>query len=131
MTTLAALTDWLDRYEQAWRNNDPDQIRDLFTEDAVYRWHPWEDGGDAAEGAEDIVQAWLEQPDDPDDWTLECEPVAVNGEVGVARCVTRYRATARGPARVYHNIWVLSLDDDGRCSDYTEYYMKEPTEETA
>jgi ketosteroid isomerase-like protein len=131
MTTLAALTDWLDRYEQAWRNNDPDQIRDLFTEDAVYRWHPWEDGGDAAEGAEDIVQAWLEQPDDPDDWTLECEPVAVNGEVGVARCVTRYRATARGPARVYHNNWVLSLDDDGRCSDYTEYYMKEPTEETA
>ena len=45
--------------------------------------------------------------------------------------ITRYRATARGPARVYYNIWVLSLDDDGRCSDFTEYYMKEPTEETA
>jgi ketosteroid isomerase-like protein len=131
MTTLAALTDWLDRYEQAWRNNDADQIRDLFTEEAVYRWHPWESPADGAQGREEIVEAWLDQPDDPDDWTLECEALAVNGELGVARCITRYRATARGPARVYHNLWLLSLDDDGRCSDYTEYFMKEPTEETA
>jgi ketosteroid isomerase-like protein len=129
MTTLAALSDWLDRYEQAWRNNDPEQIRTLFTDDAVYRWNPWDD--DTAEGLEEIVQAWLEQPDDPDDWTLECEPLAVEGDLGVARCVTRYRATARGPARVFHNIWLVTLTDDGRCSDYTEYYMKEPTEESA
>jgi len=131
MTTVAALADWLDRYEQAWRNNDAAQIRALFTDDAVYRWHPWEEPADGADGGEEIVQAWLEQPDDPDDWTLECEPLAVNGELGVARCVTRYRATARGPARVYHNIWLVSLTDDGRCSDFTEYYMKEPTDETA
>jgi hypothetical protein len=57
--------------------------------------------------------------------------LAVEGALGIARCLTQYRATARGPARVYHNIWIVSLDDDGRCSDYTEYYMKEPTEETA
>ena len=131
MTTVAALADWLDRYEQAWRTNDVDLIAALFTEDAVYRWHPWESPADGADGVEEIVQAWLEQPDDPDDWTLECVPLAVNGELGVARCVTRYRATARGPERVYHNIWLVNLTDDGRCSDFTEYYMKEPTEETA
>jgi ketosteroid isomerase-like protein len=131
VTTVAALADWLDRYEQAWRNNDAGQIRALFTDDAVYRWHPWEEPADGADGSEEIVQAWLEQPDDPDAWTLECEPLAVNGELGVARCMTRYRATARGPERVYHNIWLVTLTDDGRCSDFTEYYMKEPTEETA
>lgn len=131
MTTVSALADWLDRYEQAWRNNDAEQIASLFTSDAVYRWHPWEEGSDCAQGQEDIVGAWLEQPDDPNDWTLECEPLAVNGELGVARCVTRYRATARGPARVYHNIWLVYLTDDGRCSDFTEYFMKEPTEEPA
>lgn len=131
MTTVAALADWLDRYEQAWRNNIAAQIANLFTEDAVYRWHPWEDPDDGADGREEIVQAWLDQPDDPEDWTLDCEPLAVNGELGVARCVTRYRATARGPARVYHQIWLVSLTDDGRCSEFTEYYMKEPTEESA
>lgn len=131
MTTLAALADWLDRYEQAWRNNDADQIHALFTDDAVYRWHPWEGAADGAEGREEIVQAWLEQPDEPDDWTLDCEPLAVNEDLGVARCVTRYRATARNPARVYHNVWLVRLTDDGRCSEFTEYYMKEPTEESA
>ena len=131
MTTRAAVTDWLDRYEQAWRTNEPDLIRGLFTEDAVYRWHPWEEPADGADGLEEIVEAWLEQPDDPGDWTLECEPIAVDGDVAVARCETRYRATARGPARVYHNIWVMTLTDDGRCSDYVEYFMKEPTEESA
>ena len=80
---------------------------------------------------EEIVEAWLEQPDEPDDWTLECEPIAVDGDVAVARCETRYRATARGPARIYHNLWVMTLTEDGRCSEYTEYFMKEPTEETA
>jgi ketosteroid isomerase-like protein len=129
MTTLSALSDWLDRYEQAWRNNDADQIRELFTDEAVYRWNPWDD--DTAEGRDEIVQAWLEQPDDPDEWTLECEPLAVEGDLGVARCVTRYRATAKGPARVFHNLWLVTLTDDGRCSEYTEYYMKEPTEESA
>jgi ketosteroid isomerase-like protein len=131
MTTLAALADWLDRYEQAWRSNDPDRIEALFTEDAVYRWHPWEEAEDGAAGRDEIVEAWLEQPDDPDDWTLACEALAVNGDLGVARCVTRYRATARGPSRSYHNIWLVRLTDDGRCSDYIEYYMKEPTEESA
>ena len=131
MTTVAALADWLDRYEQAWRNNDAAQIGALFTDDAVYRWHPWEEASDGADGRDEIIQAWLEQPDDPDDWTLECEPLAVNGDLAVARCVTRYRATARGPARVYHNVWLVSLTDDGRCSEFTEYYVKEPTEETA
>ena len=29
MTSHAAVADWLDRYEQAWRTNDPDQIRAL------------------------------------------------------------------------------------------------------
>jgi ketosteroid isomerase-like protein len=129
VTTLAALTDWLDRYEQAWRNNDAEQIRGLFTDDAMYRWNPWDDEG--AEGSEDIIASWLEQPDDPDDWTLDCEAIAVEGDLGVARCVTRYRATARGPERVFHNIWLVTLTDDGRCSDYVEYYMKEPTEEPA
>ena len=119
MTTLAALTDWLDRYEQAWRTNDADQIRDLFTEDAVYRWHPWEDPADGADGREEIVEAWLEQPDDPDDWTLDCERWPSNGDVGVARCVTRYRATARGQPASITTSGSLTLTEDGRCSDFT------------
>lgn len=126
MTDLAQLGDWLDRYIAAWRSNDAELIRPLFTDDAVYRWHPWETD-EAARGADAIASAWLEQPDDPDSWEISCEPLAVNGDLGVARCQTRYFATADEPDRLYHNIFVVRLADDGRCREFTEYYMKDPS----
>ncbi|MGZ8502577.1 MAG: YybH family protein [Candidatus Limnocylindrales bacterium] len=128
MTDIAALRDWLDRYERAWRSNDPVDIAALFTADAVYRWRPW-DSPDAAHGGEAIVQAWLEEPDDPTSWTLECEPLAVNGDLGIARCVARYRATERRAApTVYDSIWLVQLTDEGRCRDFTEHFMERPAQ---
>ncbi|MDP9482146.1 MAG: nuclear transport factor 2 family protein [Chloroflexota bacterium] len=127
MTDTAALRDWLDRYERAWRSNDSADIAELFTADAVYRWRPWDSPDVRADGRDAIVKEWLDGPDDPGSWTLECEPLAVNGDLGIARCVTRYRATDERPApTVYHNIWLVELTDDGRCRDYTELYMEEP-----
>ncbi len=31
---------WLDRYVEAWKSYDEQQIRALFSEDATYRFHP-------------------------------------------------------------------------------------------
>ena len=35
---------WQERYVAAGRSYDPDEIRALFGEDAVYSFHPWDDG---------------------------------------------------------------------------------------
>ena len=126
MTTIAVLRGWLDRYERAWRSNDRADAAALFTEDAVYRWRPWDTLADAAQGRDAIVEAWLNDPDDPGTWSLECEPLAVDGSLGVARCVTRYAKTDRQPARTYYNLWLVDLADDGRCRDFVEYYMENP-----
>jgi ketosteroid isomerase-like protein len=127
MTDLATLRDWLQRYERAWRSNDPAEIAGLFTEDAVYRWRPWDEPPDAAAGRDEIVRRWLDEPDDPADWSLECEPLAVNGSLGVARCLARYRVTASQPdGPTYHDIWLVELTDDGRCRAFTEYFMRNP-----
>ncbi len=79
MIDLVALQGWLERYEHAWRSNDPAEIGDLFTTDAVYRWHPWDTPADGGAGRTEIVEAWLTDPDEPGTWTLECEPLAVSG----------------------------------------------------
>ncbi len=127
MIDLDSFRTWTDRYERAWRSNDPADAADLFTEDAVYRWRPWDSPADgAAAGREAIVAAWLDDPDDPATWTLDCEPLAVNGSLGIVRCVARYRKTARQPARTYHMIWLVELADDGRCRDFTEYFVENP-----
>jgi ketosteroid isomerase-like protein len=128
MTDLDALRHWLDNYTKAWRSNDADTIGALFTEDAVYRWNPWEVEPDG-QGRDAIVRAWLDDQDAPDAWELSCEPLAVNGDLGVARCVTTYAPTEDEPETTYHNIFLVRLADDGRCSDFTEYYMKQPQDD--
>jgi ketosteroid isomerase-like protein len=126
VTTLAALKEWTDRYERAWRANDAGQVAGLFTDDAVHRWHPWETPEQGARGRDDIVEQWLKDPDDPSSWTMEFEPVAVNGDLGVVRGITRYAAAEGKPARTFHNVFLVRLADDGRCSDFVEYYMEQP-----
>jgi hypothetical protein len=127
MTDMGTVRGWLDRYEAAWRSNDAGTIRGLFTDDAVYRWHPWDTGDDVAHGVDAIVAGWLEEPDQPDSWQMRTEALAVDGDLGVARCVTTYHATDQEPRRVFHNIFLIRLTDDGRCGDFVEYYMREPT----
>ena len=128
MTDAAAFDSWLERYADAWRSNDAERIGALFTDDAVYRWHPFDEGDDVARGRDAIVRAWLEEPDEPGSWTLEYERLAVEGDLGVARCVTTYADTGEG-SRVYHNIFLARLDDEGRCFDFVEYFMRVPTGE--
>jgi ketosteroid isomerase-like protein len=130
MTDLSTLQEWLVRYERAWRSNDPRQIGELFTEDAVYRWRPWDEGSDVARGRDAIVNAWLEHPDDPSTWSLDCEVLAVTGDLGDARCVTKYGRPGEQPARIYHNVWLVRLTD-GRCRSFVEYYMTQPDADTA
>jgi ketosteroid isomerase-like protein len=126
MTDIAAHRDWLDRYERAWRSNDLADVADLFSPDAACRWRPWDTPADGADGRAEIVAAWLREPDEPGSWTLECEPLAVNGSLGIARCVARYAKTDRNAARTYHNIWLVELTDDGRCRDFSESFMENP-----
>ena len=56
---------------------------------------------------------------------MTCERVAVTATSGVAHCVTTYADTGEG-RRVYDNIFLVRLDEEGRCLDFVEYFMREP-----
>ncbi len=116
-----AVSRWLERYVEAWRANDGRLIGELFSADAEYRWHPWDT---PVRGRDAIVAAWLEDPDEPASWEAAYEPVAVDGEVAVARGVTRYLKDG-ALDRTYHNVFLMRFDGAGQCSDFTEFYMKE------
>jgi ketosteroid isomerase-like protein len=116
---------WLDRYVEAWRTNDPSDVEALFTEDAVYRYRPY--GGDqhAAVGRQAIVEAWLEEGDPPGSWEARYAPFAIEGDRAVATGRSEYFASETGEARIYHNAFLLRFAPDGRCAEFTEYYMRE------
>lgn len=117
---------WLDRYVEAWRDNKPEAIEALFTEDAVYRFHPYDAEGEIAVGRAGIVEAWLEAPDDPNTWAARYEAFAMDDDRGVARGTSRYLATADEPERVYYNCFLMRFGVDGKCAEFTEYFMRLP-----
>ncbi|MGW5238500.1 nuclear transport factor 2 family protein [Monashia sp. NPDC004114] len=121
---------WLDRYVAAWLSYDPGDIGELFSQDVAYRYHP---NDDPVTGRDAVVASWLGDSDSDDASTRDAPgtyeaayaPVAVDGDTVVATGTSRYRETPEGPiVRTYDNCFVMRFDDEGRCRDFTEYYVR-------
>ncbi len=121
----ADVQSWLDRYAEAWQTYQPDAIRDLFSADAEYRYHAWDE---PIVGREAIVADWLSpggdpaERDQPGSFRTHYEPYVVEGRRAVAIGTSDYDAAGDAPARLFHNAWLLEFDADGRCRSFTEYY---------
>jgi ketosteroid isomerase-like protein len=113
---------WLDDYIAAWSTYDEDAIAALWSEDAQYRYHPWDEPLD---GRAAIVADWLENRDEPGSWTAEYRPWSIAEDRAVAVGVSRYLgADGATVEREYHNVFLCRFDAEGRCSDFTEVFLR-------
>ncbi|BCY14729.1 SgcJ/EcaC family oxidoreductase [Actinoplanes sp. L3-i22] len=117
MTSLDAVTAWVDRYRRAWESNDPEHIRDLFADDAAYFTAPYDPPW---VGREAIVAGWLGHQDPPGSTTFTWQPVIITEELAVIEGRTVY------PDTEYRNLWVLRLDHTGQARQFTEWWMELP-----
>lgn len=63
--------------------------------------------------------------DAPGTYSAGYAPVAVDDDVVVAAGTSSYREQPDGPiVRTYHNCFVMRFDSEGRCREFTEYYMR-------
>jgi ketosteroid isomerase-like protein len=123
----AAVNRWLAAYVDAWRSYDPAQIGDLFNDDAVYRYHPWDEPTPShVRGRDAIVASWLHDQDAPGSWTAEYGAWIVSGDRAVAVGTSRYLGEGGAVESEYHNVFLLVFDDEGRCREFSELYMKRP-----
>lgn len=122
----------MNAYVEAWRTYDPERIRALFSADVVYRYHPYDE---PVIGADAVVASWLGETDAdgtssrdaPDTFDASYTPVAVDGATVVARGTSRYRRQPGGPVdRTYDNCFLMRFDDEGRCAEFTEFYVRRP-----
>jgi ketosteroid isomerase-like protein len=127
-----AVVTWLEAYVEAWRSYDRAQIEALFSDDVKYRYHPYDE---PVEGRRAVVESWLGEGDDEGASTRDAEgtyeasyePVAVDGDVAVATGTSTYTREPGGPVeKVYDNCFVIRFDGDGRCREFTEWFMKRP-----
>jgi len=123
---------WLDAYVEAWKSYDREQIAALFADDVEYRYHPYDE---PIRGRDAVVAAWLGESEAPNASTRDeagtydasYRTVAVDGDVAVAVGTSTYLDSPGGRVvRVYDNCYLMRFDADGRCREFTEWYMKRP-----
>ena len=110
---------WVDAYVRAWNSNDPAEIAALFAEDAAYYTEPY---SRPWRGRAEIVRRWLDRKDEPGDTAFRWQPLAVGPWGAIVQGETVYRR----PPQAYSNLWVIRLDGEGRCTEFTEWWMQHP-----
>jgi len=125
--------EWLDRYVAAWISYDPKAIGDLFTDDVSYRYHP---SDEPTIGRDAVVASWLGEStaqevstrDASGTYNAAYAPVAIEDDVVVAIGTSTYYTAPGGPVdTIYDNCFLMRFDESGRCSAFTEYYVKRPS----
>jgi hypothetical protein len=120
---------WLDRYVAAWTTYDPAAIGELFSDDAEYRYHPWDE---SVRGRDAIVRAWVAPEgnesarDAPGSWAAHYDVWAVDGDRAAAMGESRYLNPDGSFRDLYYNFWALRFDEHRRCVEFVEYYMQLP-----
>jgi hypothetical protein len=128
----AAVDRWLQAYVEAWKSYDREQIGALFAGGVKYRYHPYDD---PVEGREAVVESWLGEGehagastrDEQGTYEASYRAVAVDNDVAVATGSSSYVAHPGGPVeKVFDNCFVMRFDPDGRCAEFTEWFIQRP-----
>ncbi len=129
-----AVQAWLDRYVEAWKTYDREQVASLFGDDATYRYHAYDPDDEVVRGRDAIVDSWIAPEGDassrdaPNTYDAKYEAYAVDGDRAVASGWSKYwtDGTRSTVESTYYNVYLMRFDDEGRCVEFTEYFMKEP-----
>ena len=123
---------WLEAYVNAWKSYRREEIEALFARDIQYRYHPYDD---PVAGRDAVVASWLGEDaepgassrDEPGTYDASYRAIAVEGDVAVATGSSSYRSTPGGPVdKTFDNCFILRFDRDGRCVEFTEWFMQRP-----
>jgi hypothetical protein len=113
---------WLDDYISAWKTYDGAAIGALFSENASYRYNPYDE---PVRGRDTIIDSWLKNRDTPNTYSAKYQPIAVDANTAVANGESfYYEADGKTLMRKFDNIFVLHFDDSGKCDDFCEWFMQ-------
>ena len=119
--TRDELSRWIDSYLAAWRSGQG--VDELFTRDARYRSSPYME---PYEGIAAIEKFWKRETDEGEEFTVDAEIVAVEGDTGVVRLDVEYTAPKQ---RHYRDLWIVTMGADGRCTAFEEWPFWPPGSE--
>lgn len=110
---MSQTSEWLDRYLQAWRTKDPDDVRAVFADDAEYWFRP--DDTDPAKGIDAIIAMWDDEPMDPE---IDLRVLIEDDALGIITGTVVYPGHES-----YSNLWEVHFAPDGRARRFVEWFM--------
>lgn len=112
--------DWLERYFDAWKTNDPGLLDGLFAEDIIYHSGPFKP---LNKGKKRVIEAWLSNPP-PEELKYAITPFAVQDNTGVAHWNVMYPSSTKPGVRIeIDGILVIRFDAQGLCIEHKEWFV--------
>ena len=119
---LVAFKSWLDAYGQAWENRNPEAAAALFNESGTYQVTPFLE---PMRGRKAIFEYWSEVARTEKDIKFVYEILVVKDELNIARWSASFVRVPPGLRTKLDGIFLISLDDEGRCKSLREWWHKQ------
>ena len=119
---VLAFKSWLDAYGQAWVNRSPEAAVALFTDDGTYRVTPFLE---PLRGRKAIFEYWSEVARTEEHVKFDYEILIANADLNIARWSASFVIVPPGLQTKLDGIFLISLDEAGRCKSLQEWWHKE------
>ena len=119
---LAAFRSWLDAYGQAWESRNPDAAAALFTENGTYQVTPFLE---PMSGRDAIFKYWSEVARTEENIRFGYEILLATTALNIAKWSASFVRVPPGLQTQLDGIFLISLDEEGRCKSLQEWWHKQ------
>ena len=110
---------WLEKYLRQQEKKNPEVIKDLFADDGVYWWGPF---NQARQGSEDIYRHHRNALSHQENIKYDYQILACQDDFGIARFHLTLDDTLPDQPNIYDGIFLVHLNKDGKCTLFQEWY---------
>ena len=120
--TLQAFDDWLDTYGRAWESRNAQAAASLYADDGTYQVAPFLE---PMRGKQTILEYWIHVAHTQQNIHFGYEILAVTPDRGIARWWSSFVIIPPGLQTKLDGIFLISLDENGRCHSLREWWHKQ------
>jgi hypothetical protein len=117
-----AFKSWLDAYGKAWESRDAEAAAALYVENGTYRVTPFVE---PMRGRKAIFEYWSNVARTEENVKFGYEILVASRELNIARWSASFVIAPQGLKTKLDGIFVISLDEQGRCTSLREWWHKQ------
>jgi hypothetical protein len=117
-----AFKSWLDAYGKAWESRDAEAAAALYTENGAYQVTPFVE---PMRGRKALFEYWSNVARTEENVQFGYEILVASRELNIARWSASFVIVPQGLKTKLDGIFVISLDEQGRCTSLREWWHKQ------